>query len=117
MRKLILGAVTVLFAMKMRYLEPSIGLLCFLWLTIGALLAGRGFRKWQPKAEALMGLSGMSFCGLILFLRWSPQTTAFYLEKGFLAGMTIGIFVTLWLEGSWNVLKKFGKRGQSGTRG
>jgi len=52
-----------------------------------------------------MGLSGMSFCGLTLYLRWSSQTNAHYSEKGLLAGVTFGIFVTLWLEGSWNVFE------------
>jgi hypothetical protein len=93
----------------MRYILPSVGLISFLWLTIGALLAGRDLRTWQVKAEALMGLCGMSFCGLVLCLRWSSQSNQLYMEKGTLAGMTFGIFVTLWLEGSWNLLKKFRK--------
>jgi hypothetical protein len=96
----------------MRYFVPAIGLLCFMWLTIGALLAGRGVRTWQLKAEALMGLSGMAFCGLILYLRWSPQSNAHYIEKGLLAGVTFGIFIALWLEGSWNLVKRFGKSGK-----
>jgi hypothetical protein len=96
----------------MWYLEPLIGLLCFLWLMIGALLASRGSPNWQPKGEAFLGLSGTLFCGLVLYLRLSSRANAFYIEKGFLAGMTIGIFVTLWLEGSWNLLKKLGKRRQ-----
>ena len=62
-----------------------------------------------------MGLCGMSFCGLVLCLRWSSQTNQHFVEKGTLAGMTFGIFVTLWLEGSWNVLKKLRKRDQPGA--
>ena len=60
----------------------------------------------------LMGLSGMAFCGLILYLRWSLQSNGHYLEEGALAGVTFGIFVALWLEGSWNLLKRFGKSGK-----
>jgi hypothetical protein len=95
----------------MRYIEPSIGFLCFLWVTIAAPLAGSGLRTWQAKIEALLGLSGMSFFGLILYLRWSARTN-FFSGKGFLAGMVFGLFVSLWLEGSWNVFKKFAKKSQ-----
>jgi hypothetical protein len=94
----------------MRYLEPSIGLLCFLWITIGALLAGRGTRNWQLKAQALMGLSGMSFFGLVLYVRWSPRGNVFYTGRGLLGGIVLGIFVTLFLEGSWNPLKRYRKK-------
>jgi len=52
----------------------------------------------------------MSFCGLILYLRWSTQINAHNLEKGLLAGVTFGVFATLWLEGSWNPVKKFRKQ-------
>jgi hypothetical protein len=97
----------------MRYLEPLIGFLAFLWLSIGSLLAGRRLRDWQQKAQTLLGLTGMSFFGLILYgvvhteeVRNSLHAHAFNLFKTFLAGMSIGIFVTLWLEGSLNVFKK-----------
>jgi hypothetical protein len=39
-------------------------------------------------------------------VRNSLHAHAFNLFKTFLAGMSIGIFVTLWLEGSLNVFKK-----------
>ena len=55
----------------------------------------------------------MSFCVLILYVRWSPRMKVFRIEEGFLAGMMTGIFVALSLEGSWNVLRKFGKRGHT----
>lgn len=101
----------------MRFIAPSIGLLCFLWSMIATALKSRSLRNWQLKAEALMGLSGMSFCGLILYLRLFPQINAHNLEKGLLAGMTFGVFVTLWLEGSWNLLKKPGSRETAGGKG
>ena len=95
----------------MRYIEPSIGFLCSLWVAIAAPLAGSGLRTWQSKIEVLLGLSGMSFFGLVLYLRWSSRTN-FFSEKGFLAGMAFGLFVSLWLEGSWNLFKKFAKKSQ-----
>jgi hypothetical protein len=88
----------------MRYLEPLVGFLAFLWLSIGSLLSARGIRDWQQKAQILLGLSGMSLFGLILYERYSLSTHAFYSLKALLAGIAIGIFVTLWLEGSLNVL-------------
>jgi hypothetical protein len=102
----------------MRYLGPVIALLCFLWYTIGALLEGRGLRNWQTKAEVLEGLSGMSFCGLVIY-RWSSRMSILKFAglEGFLVGITLGIFVTLWLEGSANILKKYWKRGQPGAGG
>lgn len=94
-----------------RYLEPLIGFLCFLWLTVAAMWAAKRFRTWQAKAESLMGLSGMSFCGLVAYRRWTSRPAHEFLrEEGLLVGIIVGIFVILWLEGSWNLLKRFGKR-------
>ena len=110
----------------MRYILPGMGLLGFLWFTIGSLLEGRGLRRWQRRAAVLLGLSGMSFCAVLICL-WYSRTQAFYTEKGssagmmvralggmtsgLLAGITIGLFVALWLEGTCNVLRKKGKKG------
>jgi hypothetical protein len=100
----------------MRYLEPSIGFLCFLWLTVAAMWAAKRFRTWQAKAESLMGLSGMSFFGLVTYGRWTSRPAHEFLgEEGLLAGIIIGIFVILWLEGSWNLLKRFRSRHEHGT--
>jgi hypothetical protein len=51
----------------MRYIEPLIGLLAFLWFSIGSLLAGRNLRDWRHKAQTLLGLSGRSLFGLMLY--------------------------------------------------
>jgi len=95
----------------MRFLEPLIGFLAFLWLLIGSLLAGRYLRDWQHKAQSLLGLSGMAFFGLILYGVVRTEEARYYarlfsFSKTFLAGISIGIFVTLWLEGSFNVFKR-----------
>ena len=93
----------------MRYLEPVIGCLAFLWFLIGSLLAGRGRRDWQRKAEALLGLCGMSFFGVILYEELhphSPLARILQLFRHYLTGIAIGIVITLWLEGSFNVFKK-----------
>src|SRR5260370_30867344 len=94
----------------MRYLEPLVGFLAFLWFSIAALLAGRGLRDWQQKAQILLGLSGMSLFGLILYGQYSLGPHAFYFLKALLGGIVIGIFVTLWLEGSLNILTGLNKR-------
>jgi hypothetical protein len=104
---------------EMRYLEPLIGFLAFLWFLIACLLQGRGLRDWQHRAQALLGLSGMSLFGLILYgmVHAEQSTYSFRAPKMLLGGIAIGIFVTLWLEGSMNILKKAGKRGQSASGG
>jgi len=104
----------------LQYLGPLIGLLLFLWLSIGSLFPGRSPRDWQQKAQMLLGLSGMSFCGLFLYrvahsegLRSSVLTHELFLARVFLGGMSLGIFVTLCLEGRFSVFKKqVGKSGQ-----
>lgn len=92
----------------MRYVEPLVGFLAFLWVSIGSLLANRRLRDWRHKAQMLLGLAGMSLFGLILYteqIRYSAPVHGFYFAKGTLAGMSIGIFATLWLEGSLNPFK------------
>lgn len=104
---------------RMQYLALLIGLLALLWFSIGALFSGRSLRDWQQKAQLLFGISGMSFFGLFLYamarseeLRSSALSHALHLARIFFGGMSTGIFVTLWLEGSANVFKKkIGNRG------
>lgn len=93
----------------MRYLEPLVGILCSVLFLIGALVGGRG---WQRRAEVLLGLSGMSMFGLILYGVVDTEVHYFpwSLVKQLLAGVSIGIFVTLWLEGSANVFKRCRRR-------
>jgi len=93
----------------MRYLEPLIGFLACLWFLMGTLLEGKSLRVWQQKAQALLGLSGILFFGFLLYDA-SQEGHVRYLRlfswsKAFLAGVSIGIFITLWLEGSLNLLK------------
>lgn len=88
------------------------------WFSVGSLFSGRNLRDWQQKAQMLLGLSGMSFFGLLLYevaqLRSSALTHALHLARIFCGGMALGIFVTLCLEGSINVFKtkEVGKSGQ-----
>ena len=102
----------------LQYIGPAIGLLAFVWFAVGSLFSGRSLRDWQQKAQMLLGLSGMSFFGLLLYevaqLRSSALTHALHLARIFLGGMAFGIFVTLCLEGSLNVFKRkeIGKSGQ-----
>jgi hypothetical protein len=89
----------------MRYLEPSIGLLAFVIFTIGCTAAPKERRGWQWKAEIFLGLSGMALFGLRLYELHSRSKGAFALFNGLLAGISIGIFVTLLLEGTLNPLR------------
>ena len=99
----------------LRYLEPLIGLLCFLWFSLASLylyLKG-SIRERQRKAEMLLGLCGMSFCGLRLYGVARGNLHDLRLARVFLAGATIGIFVTLVFQGSFNPFKnRGGKSGQ-----
>jgi hypothetical protein len=88
----------------MRYIEPLVGFVVFFLFMIGCLAAPKERRGWQWKAEALLGLSGMALFGLRLYGRYSHSKNAFTLFEGLLAGISIGIFVTLLLEGSMNPL-------------
>ena len=104
----------------LRYLGPLIGLLCGLWLSIAALYPRWSLRKWQQKAEMLLGLSWMSFFGSFLYgVARSQDPRAFVLlhdlrlARMLLGGFVIGIFVTLVLEGSFRPFKsRGGKSGQ-----
>ena len=97
----------------MQYLEPVIGFLAFLGLLIGSLLAGRFRRKWQCRAEACLALSGMSFFGLILYeLVHTEVRYSFRIPKALLGGIAIGICLSLWLEGSYNVVRRLREKGQ-----
>lgn len=93
----------------MRYIEPLLGVLAFLWFFLGSLLARNRLRDWRHTSQVLLGLSGMSLFGLMLYeaahtaeLR---HVRIIVWAKAFLAGISIGIFVTLWLEGSLNLFK------------
>lgn len=92
----------------MRHLAPWIGLLAFLLASIGLLSAG--LRDWRHKAQILLGLCGTSAFGLDLYDRALRRQVGYRLRnyalsdlKFMLAGILVGIFVTLWLEGSLNV--------------
>jgi|SRR5579859_3666252 len=93
----------------MRYVEPLVGLLAFLWFLAGSLLVARRHGTWQEKAQILLGLCGTILFALILYGE-QPRTHEFKGLKMLLAGMTNGIFVTLWLEGSLNVLTRLKSR-------
>jgi len=83
----------------MRYIEPIIGILAFLWVLLAAILP-KGRRSWQQSAEIVMALAGMALFGLVLYGRFAGSVRLFVFVKGLLAGISIGVFVTLWLEGS-----------------
>jgi hypothetical protein len=93
----------------MRYIEPLVGFGFFLWFTLASWLAARSLRKWQERAQIILGLSGMALFGL-RFYGESLYSNTFNLLKVFLAGITLGIFITLWLEGSLNVLSRLKRR-------
>ena len=100
----------------MRYVEPLVGFIAFLWFLIGSLLAARNPLDWRPKAQILLGFSGAALFGLILYERYTLGIHAFVSLKALLAGIAIGIFVTLWLEGSLDVLNRLKRRVPGGTR-
>ena len=93
-----------------QYLLPVVGLLAFLWICVAALYPRPSLRRWQQKAQMLLGLSGMLFLGLRLYevARSARSDEAgslvlaqeLRLARVFMAGVTLGVFVTLWLEGS-----------------
>jgi hypothetical protein len=94
----------------MRYLEPLLAFVALLWLLMHSLLTTRAEREWQQKAEIILALCGLSLFGLIIYERYSSSTHAFYTLKGFLGGISVGVFVTLWLEGSLNLLTRLKSR-------
>lgn len=107
-------------AKKMRDLAPWIMLLAFLTVSIGSLLAG--LKGWHNKAQILLGLCGASAFGLDLYDRALRRQVGYPLHnyalsdlKFMLAGILVGIFVTLWLEGSLNVFT-FLKERQNANR-
>jgi len=92
-----------------QYVLPSLGLLAFLLFLTATLLDGRRHPNWQHRAEALFGISGMFF--FVLVLVHNHARTPLYLDplrlvRVFLAGASVGIFLTLWLEGSFQRWKK-----------
>jgi len=90
----------------MKYVEALLGLLAFLWFSVTSFAVDPGGRRrWQRSAQILLGLSGMAFFGLILYSRCSVGAKAFTSLKAALAGVSIGIFIALWIEGSMNPLK------------
>lgn len=89
----------------MRYIEPLIGFLACSWFLLGSWLAARSLRDWRQKAEILLGLHGMAFFLLRLYGQYS-RSNAFHGTIAWLGGTAIGIFITLWLEGSLNILRR-----------
>ncbi len=77
----------------MRYIEPIIGILAFLWVLLAAILP-KGRRSWQQSAEIVMALAGMALFGLVLYGRFAGSVRLFVFVKGLLAGISIGVFVT-----------------------
>jgi hypothetical protein len=62
----------------------------------------------------------MAFFGLVLYGRYSLGAKTFTSLKAVLAGVSIGIFIALWIEGSMNPLKARrpttkGRKGRKGT--
>jgi hypothetical protein len=87
----------------MKYVEPVLGLLAFLWFSVTAFaVAPNGRRGWQRSAQIVLGLSGMAFFGLALYGRYFLGPKTFTSLKAVLAGVSIGIFIALWIEGSMN---------------
>ena len=106
----------------MRYVNLLIVFLASSWCSLHFLLPGRSFRDWREKAVTLLGACGMSFVGLSLYGIFHTDTQhatcgdTFYWAKGLLTGMSIGTFVSLWLEGSL-VFFRIGKRKQNRDHG
>ena len=94
----------------MRYIEPSVGCVVFFALIVGCLAAPKERRGWQWKATTLLGMSGMALFGLRLYGQYSHSENGLLTFcKGLLAGVSIGIFATLLLEGSMNPLRSRGR--------
>lgn len=93
----------------MQYVLPSVGLLAFLLFLTATLFDRRRHPSWQHRAEALLGISGIFFSVLVL-MRIHGGTPLLMdplrLVRAFLAGACVGIFLTLWLEGSFKPWKK-----------
>jgi hypothetical protein len=93
----------------MRYVEPVVGFVLFLCFFLGALVGVQ--RSWQRTAQLIMGLSGMAACGLILLRRISNHSGSLLALAALLGGIAVGIFITLFIEGTLNPV-----RGKGPTR-
>jgi hypothetical protein len=96
-----------------RFVAPSVGALCFIWMAVEALLTWRESRVWQAKAKFLMSLCGISVCGLFVYTRLAGHAGGLYYIKGVLSGMTLGMFIVLWMEGT---IPWFGKLRRSARK-
>jgi hypothetical protein len=95
----------------MRYANLLIVFLGCLYLTLSSLFPRRNRRDWRQRATAVSGILGMFYAGLSLFgMRYveEPQTqciAGFFVTKGLLGGVSSGILLSLWMEGSLNLFK------------
>jgi len=98
----------------MQYLNPLLVFLGSLWCLTGVLFTGVSPRDWRQKAKAVLGLVGISSAGLSLYgvlhkeIQYSACAGIFYLSKGLLTGVLIGVLISLWLADSLSVVFKIG---------
>jgi len=81
----------------MRYIEPIIGILRFLWVLLAAILP-KGRRSWQQSAEIVMALAGMALFGLVLYVD-SRIRQAIRFREGSSGGDLHRRICHVWLEG------------------
>lgn len=84
----------------MSKIELMLGLLLFLSFMLISLAVGRRVQNWQRKAEILLGLTGSAPFALALYERFTHRANSFLFTKGLLAGVSIGVFVALCMEGT-----------------
>ena len=91
----------------MKYAEPLIGFLGFLWFSLNSLTRPENRGTWQLKASALCGVAGMAFFALVVYSRHVHGAhPVVALVRTILGGVTLGTFITLWLEGSADFFRK-----------
>ena len=93
----------------MRYAGPVVGIVVFLCFFAGALAGAQ--RSWQRTAQLILGVLGMADCGLFL-LRRLPNHSGVLLGLAAVAvgGIAVGVFITLFIEGTLNPMNVKGKR-------
>lgn len=99
----------------MRYFSLLVAFLGSLLLLVSFLFPGKGPRRdWRSTARALAGIFGMAFVGLDLYGATHTELQHYYIfhsAKGNLAGLSLGILISLLLDFFAN------KRTQKGVGG
>jgi len=85
----------------MRYAVLCVVLLGSAWLLMESREHGSSSRDWRWQAQLVLAALGFWFVGLSLlgWLLGAGGDGIMYLAKVLVAGMSIGIFISLWLAG------------------